>query len=440
MMDDVYVFLGPTLPVEEARQILNARYLPPVAMGDVYALMARRPQVIAIVDGLFEQRPAVWHKEILFALSRGVRVLGASSMGALRAAELHAFGMEGVGEIFGAFMRGQLTDDDEVTVVHGPAADGWRPLSDAMVNLRLGLRLAETAGAIGGETHRRLIELGKALFYPERSWPALIAEGHKAGLPVEELQALRAFVRREQPDQKRADARQLLAHLAELARAPIAPHRPEFDFEPTLFWQLLADSMAPIESAEGARAEQLRDHVRLGDPERRELIRGALLLVLVRMEARRRGIKVDLASALRRFRRARRLHSAAALSEWIAQNRIGRDQCAELAELEAQCDELAARYQLEIDRLLGHELRRRGRFAQVVGSLEDKLQILKQQGIQNPTLADTGADMETVLSWYQGRHEVVETDVERHAVELGFGSARSFFTELFAQYLQEHRS
>ena len=32
--------------------------------------------------------------EVLYALANGVRVFGASSMGALRAAELHAFGME----------------------------------------------------------------------------------------------------------------------------------------------------------------------------------------------------------------------------------------------------------------------------------------------------------------------------------------------------------
>ena len=35
-----YVFLGPSLPVREARAILDAVYLPPVRAGDVAALMA----------------------------------------------------------------------------------------------------------------------------------------------------------------------------------------------------------------------------------------------------------------------------------------------------------------------------------------------------------------------------------------------------------------
>src|SRR5688572_32760283 len=51
----------------------------------------------------------------------GVRVFGAASMGALRAAELQPFGMIGVGQVFQAYRRGHLTDDDEVAVAHGPA-------------------------------------------------------------------------------------------------------------------------------------------------------------------------------------------------------------------------------------------------------------------------------------------------------------------------------
>src|SRR5258706_16458010 len=126
----IFVFLGPTLAVAEASRILDATYLPPVAMGDLYDLMKREPEmprVIAIIDGLFETVPAVWHKEILFALSQGVHVIGSSSMGALRAAELHSFGMKGIGKIFEAYRDGVLDADDEVAVVHGDASSGFLP-------------------------------------------------------------------------------------------------------------------------------------------------------------------------------------------------------------------------------------------------------------------------------------------------------------------------
>jgi len=79
----VVVFLGPSLPLEEARRLFpSAEFLPPARMGDVQAALERQPRTLCLIDGYFEHVPAVWHKEILCALDRGVRVLGASSMGA----------------------------------------------------------------------------------------------------------------------------------------------------------------------------------------------------------------------------------------------------------------------------------------------------------------------------------------------------------------------
>lgn len=79
---NVCVFLGPTLPAEEATQILDAVYLPPAAQGDVYLAVKDGAGAIGIVDGYFQGAPSVWHKEILWAMSRGVHVFGSSSMGA----------------------------------------------------------------------------------------------------------------------------------------------------------------------------------------------------------------------------------------------------------------------------------------------------------------------------------------------------------------------
>ena len=71
--------------------------------------------------------PTVWHKEILWAMAQGIHVFGAASIGALRAAELDAFGMRGIGRIYEAFRDGVLEDDDEVAVLHGPEELGYPP-------------------------------------------------------------------------------------------------------------------------------------------------------------------------------------------------------------------------------------------------------------------------------------------------------------------------
>ena len=67
-----------------------------------------RPVAIGLIDGYFERVPSVSHKEILWAMSQGIVVIGAASMGALRAAELAPFGMLGVGltGLMASFMSG----------------------------------------------------------------------------------------------------------------------------------------------------------------------------------------------------------------------------------------------------------------------------------------------------------------------------------------------
>ncbi len=203
------VFIGPTLPAAEATVLLpGAVIAPPVAFGDVLRLAQRRkrPTRIAIIDGYFERMAAVWHKEIVFALERGIEVWGAASMGALRAAELSSVGMIGVGAIYRAFARGELYADDEVAVAHLPVEHGYRVVSDALVNLRDGIAKAP---GLTASTRSALIELARARFYRERTWATLIADARAAGLPG--LDKLAGWAK---PDRKAADARLLLRRLA----------------------------------------------------------------------------------------------------------------------------------------------------------------------------------------------------------------------------------
>src|SRR5437879_3858348 len=74
----VYVFVGPTIGTDEASKELDATFLPPAAQGDVYRIASEGARAIGIIDGYFENVPAVWHKEILWAMSQGVHVFGAA--------------------------------------------------------------------------------------------------------------------------------------------------------------------------------------------------------------------------------------------------------------------------------------------------------------------------------------------------------------------------
>ncbi len=233
----IRVFLGPSLPLAEAERVLDATYLPPVSEGDVYRATLARPIAIGIIDGYFEIIPAVWHKEILYAMSQGIHVFGASSMGALRAAELAPFGMEGVGAIFEAYRDARIEDDDEVAVLHGPAEVGYPSLSEAMVNIRRTLADAAAGGIVGEPTRTALEAAAKALSYRERSYAAILKQARKTDLPEAELARLEAWLPTGAVDQKREDALAMLRVMRERFAAGHEPKQVAFHFEHTTLWE-----------------------------------------------------------------------------------------------------------------------------------------------------------------------------------------------------------
>lgn len=178
------IFLGPTLNAATAAKICDADFRPPAAMGDVTRAANEGAEIIVLVDGVFEDRPSVWHKEILWALSKGIGVVGAASMGALRAAELHDHGMLGHGKIYEAYASGRLQDDDEVAVVHGPAETDYMALTDAMVDIREAIAEAEAHGILTVEEGAMAIACAKSQHFKARNFKgalnAVLQQSHTA--------------------------------------------------------------------------------------------------------------------------------------------------------------------------------------------------------------------------------------------------------------------
>lgn len=209
----VVVFLGPSLDTERARKILDAEYRPPAGRGDIFKAVKEGAKIIGLIDGVFFQASAIAHREILYALEQGVKVVGASSMGALRASELDAYGMEGVGRIYELYKKGELVSDDEVALLFEP--ESLKPLSEPMVNIRYNLERAEARGIINREVKKKLVEVTKTLYYPERVYERIfsVAEGK---VDRETLERLRKFLTAEKRDLKREDAIEALKRIKEL--------------------------------------------------------------------------------------------------------------------------------------------------------------------------------------------------------------------------------
>lgn len=198
----IVVTAGPTIGVADIRAIVpNAEVVPPISFGQALSYGLRPGDTLLIVDGLFFQHPSVRHKELLALIGDGVRVAGSSSMGALHAAELHPFGMEGYGWVYEGYRDGLLEADDEVGMVHGDPEDGYPVFVDALVNIRQTVARAVNSGLLSASLADKLIETARTTPFTMRTWNRLldaVGAPNSRGL-ANQLRSMRV-------DIKRADA------------------------------------------------------------------------------------------------------------------------------------------------------------------------------------------------------------------------------------------
>ncbi|WP_394298868.1 TfuA-related McrA-glycine thioamidation protein [Methanosarcina barkeri] len=199
------IFTGNSISHEDARKILGANYQPPVRRFQLEKFVQEGYKIIGIIDGIFFDRAAVGHREILSALDSGVKVVGGASMGALRASELDTHGMIGVGKVYEWYRDGVIESDDEVAVSTNP--DTFEPISVPLVNIRETLKAALTSGLVSEEEHDSLLKLAIDTYYPDRSYFGLVKEGVKKGLiPEEKKKSVLDFCTGHEVDVKREDA------------------------------------------------------------------------------------------------------------------------------------------------------------------------------------------------------------------------------------------
>ena len=411
----VVVFLGPTLDRRIAQSLLpEATWLPPVSMGDVYAVARDRPWGIAIIDGAFDRVPAVWHKEILWAMSRGVHVFGSSSMGALRAAELETFGMIGVGAVFEAYRDRTLTDDDEVAIIHGPREMGYMAGSEAMVNIRATLMDAQADGVISPVTHDRLEALAKATHYTERTWERLWEDAAAdPALRPSDVEAVRAWLPTGRRDVKAEDARELLGHLARLRATAPGLKTVEYRFHRTTFWEELRRTVArrPLVSATPGPAHPVDDavleEVRLTGEGYRQVRERALVRMLALEMVEREG-EVPLAVGDVEGT----LPLGLTRREWL---RVRAD--------DALCERLRREWAHHLPMYLRDELHSAGSFAAFEARARRKQEVLGRRGLDNPGCAEAGVTESALWTWFfeEILGHPVPPDLDAWAADHDFG-------------------
>lgn len=233
------IFVGPSLHRDLAflrRKQGDIVWAGPARCGDIARAARNGAIAIALVDGLFDQNAAPWHKEVLYALSLGLPMAGGASMGALRAAECDAFGMTGIGAIYRRYASGEIADDAEVAQLHAPEELNYLPLTEPMVNVEPTLTLLETEGVVRTATVRTLSAAARQIHYSERTYAEIIRRS--PDLDPEEAEAAGIWFETHAVDQKRKDAFEVLDWLrAQPDRIPQPVH--DWDFQETTQWMQL---------------------------------------------------------------------------------------------------------------------------------------------------------------------------------------------------------
>lgn len=191
------IFAGPSLPPEDRVERPGVVYLPPASRGDVESA-AEQYGAVLLIDGVFHHDLAPSPKEV-YAACRRVATLGASSMGALRAAECWPYGMRPLGVIARWYMREVIDGDDEVAVLVHP--EKQRAITVPSVNVRYVAWLSRKRGLLSPHDADAWIEAARNIYYMDRQWSSVLDL-----LPIESRFGVAEIAGR-QGDLKRLDAR-----------------------------------------------------------------------------------------------------------------------------------------------------------------------------------------------------------------------------------------
>lgn len=179
--EKIYLYIGPTaynLPLDQ----LIPQYtevLPPVRRGDIQHLIGlASPATIVIVDGTYHTFPAVSHVEIKNALTAGWQVWGLSSMGAIRAAEMHELGMKGYGMVYQRFIDDEDLPDDYVALVHSTESP-WFPVSEPLIHFECLLNEALRQSVITRKVHNILMHNLQNMWFGDRTITYLRKKSHE---------------------------------------------------------------------------------------------------------------------------------------------------------------------------------------------------------------------------------------------------------------------
>lgn len=206
-MHDTVVFLGPSCCVAEAADVLTADFRPAARAGDIRAAVRRGIRRVILIDGVMVYGYPPSPTEVYESIQAGVELIGAASLGALRAVELRNHGMQGVGWVYEQYLRTAVMADDELLALMHPVTQA--PLTVPLIRVRYALECLGDEGRVPRPVAAQLLDELRTVYFEDRTRACIEAAASRAGMTTAataELFDLRF-------DIKRADTLRCLSEL-----------------------------------------------------------------------------------------------------------------------------------------------------------------------------------------------------------------------------------
>lgn len=430
-LEKVLIFTGPSLDHDSIREVLpNAIIRPPARQGDIISdMMEFEPTHVILLEGTFHQSLSVWHKELAWALQiPGVRgVYGASSMGALRAADLADFGMIGSGRIFNWYYEGVVTDESEVAAVYqeGPN-QRFASYTVPLVNVRGALLKGLELEVLEEEAAAEIFAKARSIHWTERTKRALEALGGPVLIAMLEAH-----------DQKAIDALELLYKFRELKPVEGFTKFTE-DALSLLFSAQFERDRAVFVGSRRVKLQDLEAFVTLHDQEYEEHIAAAdnRMLALFLADIYRIGYSTEeLDAEWQHFNVKMGLRSLAEHDRWLRENHMNGKELVRLMAEEVRLRKLRRALMTRsgprrrTQRLLDY-LKISRRYAYWANAAARHEELISARGGEE-TLYFGQTDVSLLLSQHAKRAGLTVTlSLEDYVREMGFGTIRELMVAL----------
>jgi hypothetical protein len=440
----IIVFAGPSIYGTDIPPTPGLMICPPAKQGDIFHACMSRPSAIGLIDGYFDSVPSVWHKEILWAISKGIAVFGSASMGALRAAELDVFGMVGVGRIYQWYREGNLEDDDEVALLHGPPETKYLPLSEPMVNVRATCEAAILAGVLKRTAAEAIVASAKQVHYRDRAWDQLLAAAQEKYPAIGDLVQFIQWKTEGYVDQKRRDAVELIAAILRPLPEPKIGGQDGFRFEWTNLWdkamqEWLANGIHADPHA-AIPVDAVLNELRL-DPELfQEICAEAVNRYILLAEAERRRLTADRKAKLKslgQLREKLNLGRKSDLDAWARRNSLSEETLEVMVEENAR---VAAASYVPTSTLSRHViavLQSRDQYTPLAQRAAEKRSVLLEAKSHQHVSEPGEFSPPQLLNWFFGGrgNQTMPVDIDIALQNLRLESRRDFYRLLADEYI-----